>query len=54
MIVELEVLAIGLAAWGWVVAIQLLRLKGWQAMESDLRRAFVVRVAGGSSPHCPL
>jgi hypothetical protein len=28
MIVGLEVLAIGLAAWGWVVAIQLLRLKG--------------------------
>jgi hypothetical protein len=47
MIVGVEVLAIGLAAWGLVVAIQLLRLKGWQAMEPDLRRAFVVRVALG-------
>jgi modulator of FtsH protease len=28
MTVGVEVLAIGLTAWGWVVAIQLLRLKG--------------------------
>jgi hypothetical protein len=47
MIVGVEVLAIGLAAWALVVAIQLLRLKGWQAMEPDLRRAFMVRVALG-------
>ncbi len=47
MIVGVEVLAIGIAAWGWIVAIQLLRLKGWQAMKPDLRQAFVLRVALG-------
>jgi modulator of FtsH protease len=52
-IVGVEVLAIGLAAWGWIVAIQLLRLKGWQAMEPDLRRAFVVRVALGQVATLP-
>jgi len=53
MIVGLEVLVTELAAWGWVAAIQLLRLKGWQAMELDLRRAFVVRVAGGQVATLP-
>ena len=51
--VGVEVLAIGLAAWGWVVAIQLLRLRGWQAMESALRRAFVLRVALGQVATLP-
>jgi hypothetical protein len=39
-----EVLAVGLATWGWVVAIQLLRVRGWQTMSPDLRQAFVLRV----------
>jgi hypothetical protein len=51
--VGVEVLAIGLAAWGWVVAIQLLRLRGWQAMELALRRAFVLRVALGQVATLP-
>ena len=41
----LEVLAIGLAAWAWAVAIQHRRLKSWRTMGSDLRVAFVLRVA---------
>jgi hypothetical protein len=53
MMVGVEVLAIGLAAWGWVVAIQLLRLRGWQEMEPELRRAFVVRVALGQLATLP-
>jgi hypothetical protein len=51
--VGLEVLAIGLAAWGWVGAIQLLRLKGWQAMAPQLRRAFVLRVVLGQVATLP-
>jgi hypothetical protein len=51
--VGIEVLAIGLAAWGWVVAIQLLRLRGWQAMGSALRQAFVVRMALGQVATVP-
>jgi hypothetical protein len=53
VMVGVEVLAIGLAAWGWVVAIQLLRLRGWQAMEPALRRAFVLRVALGQVATLP-
>ena len=44
LMVGVEVLAIGIAAWGWVVVIQLLRLRSWQAMEPELRRAFVLRM----------
>ena len=40
-----EVLVVGLATWGGVVAIQLLRLRSWGAMRPDLRQTFVVRVA---------
>jgi hypothetical protein len=39
-----EVLAVGLATWGSVVAIQLLRVRGWESMRPDLRQAFVLRV----------
>ena len=48
-----EVLAVGLAAWGWVGAIQLLRLKGWPGMAPELRRAFVLRVALGQAATLP-
>jgi modulator of FtsH protease len=44
MLVGIEVLAVGLAAWGWVVAIQLLRLRNWGTMSPDLRWTFVLRV----------
>jgi hypothetical protein len=42
-----EVLAMGLAAWGCVVAIQLLRLRSWRTMRPDVRGAIVLRVALG-------
>jgi hypothetical protein len=42
-----EVLAVGLATWGSVVTIQLLRVRGWATMRPDLRQAFVLRVALG-------
>ena len=51
--VGVEVLAVGLAAWGWVGAIQLLRLKGWKAMSPELRQAFVLRVAQGQVATLP-
>ena len=44
----------GFAAWGWVVSIQLLRLRSWGAMRHDLRQAFVLRVALGQSAMAPL
>ncbi|HEY6752346.1 MAG TPA: hypothetical protein VI027_13630 [Rubrobacteraceae bacterium] len=39
-----EVLVVGLAAWGWIVAIQLPRLRDWGTMRADLRGPFVLRV----------
>jgi hypothetical protein len=51
--VVVEVLAVGLAAWGWVGAIQLLRLKDCQAMPPELRQAFVLRVALGQVATLP-
>jgi modulator of FtsH protease len=49
-----EVLAVGLAAWGWVSAIQSLRLRVWRTMRPDLRRAFVLRAALGQAATLPL
>ena len=48
-----EVLAVGLAAWGWVGVIQLLRLRGWRAMGPDLRVAFVLRAVLGQAATLP-
>jgi hypothetical protein len=45
VMVGAEVLVVGLATWGWVVVIQLARLRSWQAMRPDLRQTFVLRVA---------
>ena len=42
-----EVLVVGLAAWGWIVAIQLPRVREWGTMRADLRVSFVVRVVVG-------
>jgi hypothetical protein len=42
-----EVLAVGLATWGWVLAIQLLRLRSWGTMRPDLCRVFLLRMALG-------
>jgi len=44
MLIGGEVLGVGLAAWGWVVTIQLLRLRSWRTMRPGLRGPFVVRV----------
>ena len=49
-----ELLVVGLATWGWVVVIQLLRLRSWQAMRPDLRQAFVLRVALGQIATLPV
>jgi hypothetical protein len=54
VMVGAEVLAVGLATWGWVVSIQLLRLRGWGTMRLDLRQAFVLRVALGQIATLPL
>ena len=42
-----EVLVVGLAAWVWIVAIQLPRLREWGTMRADLRGPFVLRVVLG-------
>jgi len=47
VMVGAEVLTVGLAAWGWILAIQLPLLGNWQTMRPDLRVSFVVRVAMG-------
>jgi hypothetical protein len=49
-----EVLVVGLAVWGWVMAIQLLRLRSWGVMRPDLRQAFVLRVVLGQIATLPL
>ena len=42
-----EVLVVGLAAWVWIGAIQLPRLREWGTMRADLRVSFVLRVVLG-------
>jgi hypothetical protein len=45
---------VGLAAWGWIVAIQLPRLRDWGTMRADLRGPFVLRVVVGQVATLPL
>jgi hypothetical protein len=45
MLIGGEVLVVGLVAWGSIVVIQLIRLRSWQTMPSELRGPFVLRVA---------
>ncbi|MBA2711987.1 MAG: hypothetical protein H0U55_00305 [Rubrobacteraceae bacterium] len=47
MLAGAEVLVLGLAAWVWIGAIQLLRIRDWGTMRPDLRRPLVLRVALG-------
>lgn len=54
MLIGVEVLAIGLATWGWVLAIYLLRLRNWRAMRSDLRGALVLRMTLGQIATLPM
>lgn len=49
-----EVLVVGLAAWGWIVAIQLPRVRDWGTMRADLRGPFVLRVVLGQVATLPL
>jgi len=49
-----EVLVVGLAAWGWIVAIQLQLLREWGTMRADLRGPFVLRVVVGQVATLPL
>ena len=51
--VGVEVLAVGLAAWGWVGSIQLLRLRSWRTMGPELRGAFVLRAVLGQAATLP-
>jgi hypothetical protein len=48
------VLAVGLATWGCVVAIQLRRLQDWGTMRPDLRQAFVLRLVLAQIATLPL
>jgi hypothetical protein len=48
-----ELLVVGLVAWGWIVTIQLQRLKSWQTIPSGLRGPFVLRVALGQIATLP-
>jgi hypothetical protein len=52
-LIGVEILVVALAAWGWVVAIQSLRLKSWRMMEPDLRGPFVLRVVLGQVATLP-
>jgi hypothetical protein len=54
VMVGAEVLVVGLAAWGWIVAIQLPLLRSWQTMRPDLRVSFVVRVVMGQIATVPV
>jgi hypothetical protein len=54
VMVGAEVLVVGLATWGCVVATQLLRLRSWGAMRPDLRQVFVLRIALGQIATLPL
>ena len=49
-----EVLVVGLAAWGWIVAIQLPRLREWGTMRADLRGSFVARAVLGQVAALPV
>jgi hypothetical protein len=46
-VLGVEVLVVGLAAWVWIVAIQLPRLREWGTMRAELRGPFVLRVVLG-------
>jgi hypothetical protein len=49
-----EVLAVGIAVWGAIVAIQLQQLPNLRSLESTLRRHFVVRVVLGQVATLPI
>ena len=48
-----EVLAVGIANWVIIVAIQLLHFRHWQSLEPNLRWTFVWRVVLGQAATLP-
>ena len=46
-VLGVEVLVVGLVTWGWIVAIQLPRIRELTIMRADLRVSFVLRVVLG-------
>jgi modulator of FtsH protease len=44
VLIGFEILVVALGAWGWIVIIQLERVRNWQTMPSGLRGPFVMRV----------
>jgi hypothetical protein len=49
-----EVMAVGVAAWGAIVAIQLLQLPNLRSLETTFRRHFVARVVLGQVATLPI
>ena len=54
VVVGAELLVVGLAAWGWILTIQVQRLMDWRSMPSELRVPFVLRVIIGQIATIPL
>jgi hypothetical protein len=52
-LVGAEVLAVGIVDWAAVVALQLLQLRNWRALEPTLRWNFVIRAALGQTATVP-
>ena len=48
-----EVLAVGVADWGAILAIQLRQLRNWHSLEASLRRILVTRVVAGQAATLP-
>jgi hypothetical protein len=54
VVAGVEVLAVGVADWAAIVAIQLLQLRNWRSLEATLRWHFVARVVLGQVATLPL
>jgi hypothetical protein len=54
MVAGVEILAVGIADWAAIVAIQMLQLRNWHSLEANLRRHFVIRVLLGQVATLPL
>jgi len=54
MLAGVEVLAVGIAVWAGIVAIQLLQLPNLRSLEPNLRRHFVARVVLGQVATLPM
>lgn len=52
-VIGAEVLAVRVVDWGSIAAIQLHQSRHWRVMDSNLRQAFVLRVAVGQAATLP-